>query len=192
MVDDPVGDGFANSLARPGGNVTGVSSNLIEITGKVLQFLKVAVPGASRIAYLYNPTRGRLALRFLEKMQEAAQILDVKIQKVKMNGPKEFEPAFAAMIREKAEGIVVHASPTYNTYIPHIVDMALKKRLPMIVLGPTDWPRTGALMSYAPEYPHQYRRAAHLIDRILNGAKPAELPVELPTLYDFVINLNTN
>lgn len=191
MVGDPVGYGFVSSLARPGGNVTGVSSNLIEITGKALQLLKEAVPGASRIAYLHNPARGQLAHQFLEKMQSAAQTLDVKLQSVQAKDPKDFDAAFKAMVEGQAQGLVVLSSPPYNSYVSQIVDLALKNNLPMIVLGPTYWPRAGALMSYAPEYPHQYRSAAHLIDKILRGAKPADLPVELPTLYEFVINLKT-
>ncbi|MBW1945481.1 MAG: ABC transporter substrate-binding protein, partial [Deltaproteobacteria bacterium] len=191
MVGDPVGYGFVESLARPGGNVTGVSSNLIEITGKALQLLKEAVPGASRIACLYNPARGQLAHQFLEKMQSAAHTLGVKLQSVQAKDPKDFEAAFKTMTREGAQGLVVLSSPPYNSYVPQIVGLALKNQLPMIVLGPTYWPRAGALMSYAPEYPHQYRSAAHLIDKILRGAKPADLPVELPTLYEFVINLKT-
>ena len=191
MVGDPVGYGFVESLARPGGNVTGVSSNLIEITGKALQLLKEAVPGASRIAYLHNPARGQLAHQFLEKMESAAQTLGVKLQSVQAQDPKDFDAAFKAMADEQAQGLVVLSSPPYNSYVTQIVDLALKNNLPMIVLGPTYWPRAGALMSYAPEYPHQYRSAAHLIDKILRGAKPADLPVELPTLYELVINLKT-
>ena len=191
MVGDPVGYGFVSSLARPGGNVTGVSSNLIEITGKALQLLKEAVPGASRIACLYNPAQGQLAHQFLETMQAAAHTLDVKLQSVQAKDPKGFNAAFKAMAEEQAQGLVVLSSPPYNDYVSQIVDLALKNNLPMIVLGPTYWPWAGALMSYAPEYRHQYKSAAHLIDKILRGAKPADLPVELPTLYEFVINLKT-
>ena len=114
MVGDPVGYGFVSSLARPGGNVTGVSSNLIEIAGKAFQLLKEAVPGASRIACLHNPARGQLAHQFLEKMESAAQTLDVKLQSVQAQDPKDFDAAFRAMAEEQAQGLVVLSSPPYN------------------------------------------------------------------------------
>jgi putative ABC transport system substrate-binding protein len=191
IVSDPVGDGFVASFTRPGGNVTGVCNNLIEISGKVLQLLTEAVPEASRFAYLWNAAHGRIGRLISEKMQAAAKTLGVTLQSVEVREAKDFEPAFAPMTRERTQGLVVLSEPLTFSHISDIVDLARKNRLPMMVHGPRAFTQAGALMNYAPNYPRQSRRAAHLVDKILKGANPAELPVELPTHYNFVINLKT-
>ena len=191
IVEDPVGDGFVASLARPGGNLTGMSNNIIEIAGKVLQLLNEAVPGASRIAYLWNPDMDRVARLALEEIQTAAHTLGVELQSVKVTKASDFETAFSAMISEQAQALVVLAGPLMIENTDQIVDLSLKNRLPLMVNGSSAWVQSGALMSYAPPYSPQFRRAAHLVDKILKGGNPGEIPVELPKIYDFAINLKT-
>jgi putative ABC transport system substrate-binding protein len=164
---------------------------VIEISGKVLQLLTEGVPEASRVAFLWNSTHGRTMRLFLEETQAAANRLGVKLQSIEVREAKDFEPAFAAMVRERAQALVVVGEQLTFANMPQIVELALKNKLPMMVHGPSFSVEQGALMSYAPLYDPQFRRAAHLVDKILKGAKPAELPVELPTHYEFVINLKT-
>jgi putative ABC transport system substrate-binding protein len=191
-VTDPVGDGFVTSITRPGGNVTGVCPNLIEISGKVLQLLTEAVPEASRFAFLRNAALGRIARLALEEMQAAAKILDVTLQSVEVREGKDFEPAFAAMVKERVRAVVVGGDQLTFANMPQIAELALENKLPTMVHGPSHHSvEKGALMSYAPLYGPQNRRAAHLVDKILKGSNPAELPVELPTHYEFAINLKT-
>ena len=191
IVEDPVGDGFVASLARPGGNLTGLSNNIIEIAGKVLQLLNEAVPGASRVAYLWNPDLDRIARLALEEIQAAADTLGVELQSVKVTNANDFETAFSAMVSEQAQALVVLAGPLMVENATQIVNLSLKNRLPLMVNGSSAWVQSGALMSYTPPYSPQFRRAAHLVDKIFKGRKPGDLPVELPKIYDFAINLKT-
>jgi putative ABC transport system substrate-binding protein len=192
VVADPVGDGFVASFTQPGGNITGVCNNVLEISGKVLQLLTEAVPEASRVAWLWNAAHpSQLMRRFLEEAQSAANTLGVKLQSVEVREAKDFEPAFAAMATERAQALIVLGEQLTNRNMPQLVKLAFKNKLPMMIHGHRENVRIGALMSYAPVYEALYRRAAHLVDKILKGAKSAELPVELPTHYDFAINLKT-
>jgi putative ABC transport system substrate-binding protein len=186
-----VGDGFVASLARPGGNLTGLSNNTIEIAGKVLQLLNEAVPGASRVAYLWNPDLDRIARLALEEIQTAANTLGVELQSVKVTNAGDFEPAFSSMVNEQAQALVVLAGPLMVENTTRIVDLSLKNRLPLMVNGSSTWVQSGALMSYTPPYSPQFRRAARLVDKIFKGGNPGEIPVELPKIYDFAINLKT-
>jgi putative ABC transport system substrate-binding protein len=191
IVEDPVGEGFVASLARPGGNLTGLSNNIIEIAGKVLQLLNEAVPGASRVAYLWNPDLDRIARLALEEIQTAANTLGVELQSVKVTNAGDFEPAFSSMVNEQAQALVVLAGPLMVENTTRIVDLSLKNRLPLMVNGSSTWVQSGALMSYTPPYSPQFRRAARLVDKIFKGGNPGEIPVELPKIYDFAINLKT-
>jgi putative ABC transport system substrate-binding protein len=191
IVDDPVGDGLVTSLARPGGNLTGLSNNTIEITGKVLQLLNEAVPRASRIAYLWNPGMDRKANLALEKILNAAATLGVNLQSVKVSNAGDFGPAFSAMVSEQAQAVVMLAGPLMVENTTRIVGLSLENRLPLMVNGSSAWVQRGALMSYTPPYSPQFRRAAKLIDKILKGRNPGDIPVELPKIYDFAINLKT-
>ena len=192
IVSDPVGDGFIKTHARPGGNLTGVNTDYIEIMGKGLQLLKEAVPEASRVAYLWNPAHGRLALRGLEKMEAASKRLGLKLQSLEVRDPKDFEPAFSAMTREHANALFVLPGPLTNSNMKRIADLALRHRLPMATNGAVNWAtRFGALMAYTIDLLPVYRRVAHFVDKILKGAKPADLPVEMQTHYKFAINLKT-
>jgi putative ABC transport system substrate-binding protein len=191
VVSDPLGDGFIKSHARPGGNLTGTNPDYIEISGKVLQLLTEAVPEVSRIAYLWNPGYGPIALRSLEEVQAVAKTLGVKIQSLEVRKPQDFEPAFSAMTREHADALFVLPGPLTNPNNKRIADLALAHRLPLASTGGGGWARAGALFSYSPNILPLLRRAAHYVDKILKGANPAEMPVEKPTHYDLVINLKT-
>ena len=190
VVSDPVGDGFVANFARPGGNITGECNNLIEISGKVLQLLTEAVPGASRFAFLWNIAHGQVARLMLEKMQAAAKMLGVTLQSVEVREAKDFKPTFSAMTGQGVQGLVMLGEPLTIANATKIKDLALSHRLPVIVHGPGGYFRS-SLMSFQPDYDRQSRRADHLVDKILKGAKPADLPVELPTHYKFAINLKT-
>jgi putative ABC transport system substrate-binding protein len=191
VVSDPLGDGFIKSHARPGGNLTGTNPDYIEIMGKVLQLLTEAVPEVSRVAYLWNPAHGQVALRGLEELQAAAKTLEVKIQSVEVRNPQDIEPAFSAMTREHADALFVLPGPLTNSNGKRIADLALAHRLPLGNNGGRSWAARGALFGYEPSIVPLLRRAAHYVDKILKGANPADLPVEKPTHYDFVINLKT-
>ena len=184
---DPVGTGLVTSLARPGGNITGVSGMLPDLAGKPLQLLRELLPGVARVAFL-AARRETAARLFLEETQVAGQKLGVQIQPVIVKGPEEFEGAFAAVIKERAGALVVE--PIFTEYRRRIVDLAARHRLPAV----SDWrefAEAGGLMSYGPNAPETYRRAATYVDKILKGAKPADLPVEQPTRFELVINMKT-
>lgn len=191
IPSDPVGDGFIESLARPGGNLTGIFANYLEIQGKTMQMLTETLPGASRIAYLHNPVHGRIVRRALQEAQAAAKTLRVTLQSLEVRDPKDFEPAFMAMTRERADALFVLPEPLVNAHVEQIAGLAITHRLPMATVGPTRWARAGALLAYTIRLSPAYRRAAHFVNKILKGANPAELPVERPTHYDFAINLKT-
>jgi len=191
IVDDPIGDGFVHSLAQPGGNLTGLSNNTIEISGKVLQLLNEAVPRASRIAYMWTPAANRKTSVALEIMKNAADTLGLELQSVKVSKAEDFDPAFSAMLDEGAQAVVLLAGPLMVENIARIVKFSLKNRLPLMVNGSSNWVQSGALMSYTPPYSPQFSRAAKIIDKILKGRSPGDIPVELPKIYDFAINLKT-
>jgi putative ABC transport system substrate-binding protein len=186
---DAVAQGFVVSLARPGGNITGLAGLGVELSGKGLELLKEVVPTASRIAALWNPTNASLA-PFLRETQAAAQALGVALQVLEVRTPQEFEGAFAAATREQAEALIVMRDAFLLDHRTRIVDLAQRHRLPGM------YPRRsyvdiGGLMSYAADMPNQQRRAAAYVDKILKGANPADLPVEQPTKFELVINLKT-
>ena len=186
---DPVGLGFVASLARPGGNITGLSNFLAELPGKQLELLKEAVPQSARIAVLTNPASpsgtdmGILAV--------AAKALGVHMHVVPLRSRDELADAFTAMTREGAEALVVLGEPLLLDHIiGAIVDRAAQHRLPAIYRWRRDV-EAGGLMSYGPNQPAIWRRYTYYVDRILKGAKPGDLPVEQPTKFDLVINLKT-
>jgi putative ABC transport system substrate-binding protein len=155
------------------------------------RFSNEAVPRASRVAYLWNPDTDRKASLALEKILNAANTLGVNLQSVKVSNAGDFGPAFSAMVSEQAQAIVILAGPLMVENTTRIVGLSLKNRLPRMVNGSSTWVQSGALMSYTPPYSLQFRRAAKLIDKILKGRNPDEIPVELPKIYDFAINLKT-
>jgi len=187
--NDPVGNGFVASLARPGGNITGLSSLAPEISGKQLELLKEIVPRLSRVAVLGNTTLPGNA-QALRETELAAEALKLKVQYIDMLGPKDFETAFRAASKGRAEAVLALASPVFVLQRTQIADLAAKSRLPAIYDRP-EFVDDGGLMSYGTNFTDLSRRAATYVDKILKGAKPADLPVEQPTKFEIVINLKT-
>ncbi len=187
---DPVSAGFIASLARPGGNITGLANDPApEIIGKNLELLKEAAPRVSRVAFLWNPIPPG-AGTYKNAVESAARSLGVTFQSVEVRGRNEFEGAFAAMVRERANGIVVATDPVILGPRSEVVLLAAKKRLPA-VYGLREFPEAGGFMSYGPNVADQFRRAAVYVNKILKGAKPGDLPVEQATKFELVINLKT-
>ena len=187
---DPVGAKFIASLARPGGNITGLANDTApEIIGKNLALLKEAVPRISRVTYLWNPVPpGAEASK--NALESAARNLGVAFQPVEVRGHAELEGAFAAMVRERANGIVVAQDPVTFGSRSQVAVLAARNRLPA-VYGVREFAEAGGLMSYGPNIADQFRRAAMYVDKILKGAKPGDLPIEQPTKFELVINLKT-
>jgi putative tryptophan/tyrosine transport system substrate-binding protein len=189
LVNDPVGSGLVASLARPGGNVTGLTIMAPDLSGKRLQLLKEVVPKVSRVALLRNPDNPADAA-MLREAEAAAQALGVRLQILKTRTPQEIEGAFAAMIRERAGAFLMLSDAIFFTQRRQIAELAAKGRLPSIS-GGSDYPDAGGLMGYGANLSDLERRAATFVDRILKGAKPGDLPVAQPTKFDLVINLRT-
>lgn len=186
---DPVALGLVSNLARPGGNVTGVTSLTSDLNVKRVQLLREFVPRALRIGVLWASTVKASALA-VRDAQAAAGALGVAIQAVGVRRPTEFDDAFKAMARDGAAAVILVQSPPFYVERKQLADLALKHRLPAIG-GPRDYAEAGALASYAPRYPAFFQRAATYVDRILRGARAGDLPVEQPTTYELVINLRT-
>jgi putative tryptophan/tyrosine transport system substrate-binding protein len=187
---DPVGEGFVASLARPGGNITGLSNLRAELIGKQLEFLKATVPQSTRIAVLANPASPGYA-SLLHNLTKAAEALKLSLHVVELRRAEELDDAFAAMLRASADTLVVFSEPQLIT--PHrgrIADLAATSRLPAMYDNKT-YVEAGGLMSYGANPLDTNRRVAVYVDKILKGAKPADLPVEQPTTFELVINLKT-
>jgi putative ABC transport system substrate-binding protein len=189
-VSDPLESGLVASLARPGANITGTSSMTAEVVGKSLELLKEAVPKISRVAVLWNPDNAVFQAQMLRETEVAAALLGVQLQTFGVRGPGELDRAFAAITRERVDALLVLADPILALHQAQIVDFAQKSRLPAMY-GIKDYAAAGGLMTYAASMGDQFRRAATYVDKILKGAKPADLPVEQPTKFEFVINLKT-
>jgi putative ABC transport system substrate-binding protein len=188
-VADPVGTGLVAGLARPGGNLTGVSDMATELSAKRLELLKEAVPTLSRVAVLWNAADPGMALRFKE-IEAAAQVLGVTLQSLEVRGPNDFEPAFATMVRERPDALFVVAEVLTLTHRCQVLDFAATQRLPaMYEFGV--FVQDGGFMAYGPKLADTFQRSAYHIDRILQGAKPANLPVEQPMRFELAINLKT-
>ena len=188
-VADAVGAGVVENLARPGGNITGLTSVSAELGGKRLELLKGVVPRAARLAVLYNPADRANVLVFKE-LQDAAPALSLRLQGVAVQGPDEFEGAFAAMGQGRADALFGAAGVLTFEHRTAIVDLAADHRIPAM-WGHRQFVDAGGLMSYAVNFYDQCRRAATYVDQILKGAKPGDLPVQQPTSFEFVINLKT-
>src|SRR5215467_10564968 len=186
---DPVGAGFVESLARPGGNVTGFTNLSTELGGKRLELLKEAVPKVARVAVLYDPTIQANVLDQKE-VQNASRALGLTVRSWEVRAADGFDRVFAALNKERPDGLYVSVGPLTNTNRNRTVSFATKSLLPS-VFGRREFVESGGLMSYGVDLSNSYRRVAHFVDRILKGAKPADLPVEQPTKFEFVINLKT-
>jgi putative ABC transport system substrate-binding protein len=189
-VPDPVGLGLVASLARPGGNVTGLTYSVgFNIFGKDLELLKEAVPRARRVAVLSNPASPSQPLT-LSEIRAAAQSLGVQLLLLEARGPGDFDGAFAAMAKERVGGVFVMTDPAFISHRARLADLAARNRLPSIFTQRED-AEAGALMSYGPSLSDLWRRAATYVNKILKGARSADLPVEQPTKFELVINLKT-
>jgi putative tryptophan/tyrosine transport system substrate-binding protein len=189
QVNDPVGSGLVASLARPGGNVTGLTVMSPDLLGKQLQLLKEVVPTVSRVALLRNPDNPA-DTAILREAEAAAQALGVRLQTLEARNPPEIDSAFAAMTRERAGALLILPDSVFLSQRSQIAELAVKRRLPSIRQSRA-FPEAGGLMSYGANYPDLSRRAATFVDKILKGAKPADLPVEQPTKFELVLNLKT-
>jgi ABC-type uncharacterized transport system substrate-binding protein len=187
--DDPVGSGFVASLARPGGNITGLSSLSPELSGKQLELLKEVLPKLSRVAVLGDVTRPGIP-QALREINLAADAFRVQVQYLEVRGPKDIEPAFRAASNEHADAVLVLGSPVLNSQRKQVLELVVKSRLPAIYPRP-EYVEDGGLVFYGVSYTELYRRAATYVDKILKGAKPADLPVEQPTKFELIINLKT-
>ena len=188
-IIDPVATGFVASLARPGGNITGLSLMAPELVGKQLQILKEIVHKVSRVAVLGNPANTGNAPQ-LRYAQEAAQALRLRLQTLEARDPHEIDSAFAAMTKEGAGAVVVLVDAMFIGQRTRIADLAARSRLAS-VYGLVDFAEVGGLVFYGANDADRFRRAAYLVDRILKGAHPGDLPVEQPTKFELAINLKT-
>jgi putative ABC transport system substrate-binding protein len=186
---DPVGNGFIASLARPGGNITGLSALSPELSGKQLELMKEIVPKLSRVAVLGNSNEPANP-KTLKEIELAAEALGVQVQPLDVRGPKDIETAFRAATKARADALVVLASAVLSDQRAKVANVALKSRLPAVYFR-QEFVEAGGLMSYGTSFADLSRRAATYVDKILKGAKPADLPVEQPKKFEFVINLKT-
>ena len=189
-VADPVGLGLIASLARPGGNVTGLSWSVgVELWVKQLELLKEILPKDRRVAILSNPANPFQALA-IEDLKVAARSLGLRLQLLETRSPDEFDGAFAAMAKEHAGAVLVISDTIFSAQRARIADLEAKNQLPSMHGLKSD-AEAGALMAYGPNFPDQFRRAAIYVDKILKGANPADLPAEQPTTFELVINMKT-
>ena len=187
--NDPVGNGFVASLARPGGNITGLSTRSAELGGKRLELLREIAPRLSRVA-VFGSSSAPVTARALREMELAAKALGVQLQYFDIPGPKDVEIALEAASKARPDAIITLASAVVTSHRKQILDLAGKNRLPTMCTT-IQFVEDGGLMSYSTNIPDLFRRAATYVDKILKGAKPADLPVEQPTKFDLVINLKT-
>jgi putative ABC transport system substrate-binding protein len=188
---DPVEAGLVESLARPGGNVTGITLLSRELGGKRLELLKEAVPKVARVAVLYDPAIPGIAREVKEDLPVAARVLGLTIKSREVRAADGLERAFATLSMERPDGLYVPGlGPVMFASVKRTADFALKSRLPSMYQN-KEAVDLGGLMSYGADQADSYRRVAYFVDRILKGAKPADLPVEQPTKFEFVINLKT-
>ena len=187
-ADDPVGTGLVASLARPGGNVTGLSNQFPDLAGKRLELLREVVPGLRRLAILSDVGNPGAVLDMRE-FEAAVRMFGLEALTFEIRRAEDIAPGFEAL-KGRADALYVAADPLVNTNRVRINTLALAARLPTMH-GTRDYVEAGGLMSYGPNIPDQYRRAADYVDKILRGAKPGDLPVEQPTKFDLIINLTT-
>ena len=187
VARDAVGTGLVASLARPGGNITGLSALSPELSGKQLEILKEIIPKLSRVAVIGSSTHPG-TVQSIKEMEFAAAAFKVQLQNVDVLDPKDIETAFGAASKGRADAVLELTSVVTNSHRKQIVELAVKNRLPAIYYT-SEWVEDGGLMTYGVSIADLYRRAATYVDKILKGAKPADLPVEQPTKFEFVINL---
>ena len=189
LVADPVRDGIVKSLARPGGNLTGLSSFSRDLLGKRLELLKETIPKLSRVGVLIDPNDPAHRASFKD-IETDSRAVRVSVQALEAGNPDEFEKAFRLASSGKAGAVLILPTSLLNTHRKRIAQIALDNRMPTMI-GTSQFMDSGSLMSYGPDYADLYRRAATYVDKILKGAKPADLPVEQPSKFELVMNLKT-
>jgi putative ABC transport system substrate-binding protein len=185
--DDPIGSGFVASLARPGGNVTGLSAMSTDLSGKRLELLKEIVPKLSRVAVLVGEVQQTNTAQ-MKEIEVSAQALGLRLQILALRGPTDIEAAFQTARNGRAGAVLAETAATLLSQRTQVADLAVKTRLPVIYTR-EEFVETGGLMVYAPNLTDLSRRAATYVDKILKGAKPGDLPVEQPTKFEFIVNL---
>ena len=188
IIGDAVAAGIVPSLARPGGNITGSQFHLPDIMAKRIQLLRDAMPSVSRLAVMFNPANQAVGPA-LKAMEATARALNVELQLVAIKGPRDFDAALTALVQRRSDAFIVADDPMLRTHGRAIAELAAKRRLPSA--GDGEYTNDGGLLAYAVNRPEVWRRAAVFVDKILKGAKPADLPVEQPTKFELVINLKT-
>jgi putative ABC transport system substrate-binding protein len=189
IANEPVRQGFVASFARPGGNLTGLTQINVQLTGKHLQLLKETAPGLSRVAFLWNPAIPDRAYE-LQETEAAAQALALRVQPLEARTPEELEAAFDAAASGRSDGLLLQNSALHFAHQARIAALAARNHLPAMS-GFPEFAAAGGLMGYGPNLADQFRRAASYVDKILKGTKPADLPVEQPMRFDFVVNMKT-
>lgn len=186
---NPVDAGLVTSLAKPGGNITGLATIQNELTGKRLELLKETFPKISRVAVVLNP-EGQVPSQGYEQLKSLAQSLKVNIESFNVRNPNDIDKAFEAIAKRRADGLLLESDPVFNTNRANVIKLAAKNRLPAIY-PERRWVEDGGMMGYGTDLIEVARRAATFVDKILKGRKPADLPVEQPTKFELVINLKT-
>jgi putative ABC transport system substrate-binding protein len=187
VANDPVGAGMVKSLAEPGGNVTGISLQTLDLANKRFEFFREAVPHLRRLAIMADATFSQAVLE-MNAVKDLGRKFDIETIPLEIRKTKDIEPAFARATAEKADGLYVVINELLNANRLLIVTSAERAKLPSIY-GTHDWVRSGGLLSYGPNFPSLFARAAEISDKILRGAKPSNIPVEQPTRFELVINL---
>jgi putative ABC transport system substrate-binding protein len=190
LVADPVANKLVKSLAHPGGNITGLSQLAVDMSAKRVELLKQMVPSLSRIALLVNPSDPDTTRRTFDESRTAADRLKVSLEQVEARAPSDFEQAFSVIVEKKFDGVVLTSDPMLFNERQRIGEWAISRKLPTMMFN-GEMPKSGGLMSYSASNTALFYRAAAFIDKMLKGAKPADLPVELPTKFELVINLKT-
>jgi putative tryptophan/tyrosine transport system substrate-binding protein len=185
---DLIGEGVVDSLARPGGNVTGSTNISPDLSGKRLELLTEALSGASRVVVLWEPSPG--SLNEVRETEAAARVLGVKLQSQQRRSPNDFDSAYSAMTRERADAVIIIQGSLTLFHRKQLLELAVKNRLASMCEG-LAWASDGCLINYGPDVPYQWRRAAIFVDKILKGTKPTDLPVEQPMKFELIINLKT-
>ena len=186
---NPVESGLVESLAKPGGNITGLATIQNELTGKRLELLKEAVPKISRVAFVFNP-EGQVPTQGYEPLKGIAQSLKISLEPLEIRKPNEIDKAFAAIPKSRVDGLLLESDPVFNTNRQKVIALTAKNRLPAMY-PERRWAEDGGMMAYGTDLIEVANRAAIFVDKILKGAKPADLPVEQPTKFELAINLKT-
>jgi putative ABC transport system substrate-binding protein len=189
-VSDPVGAGLAASLAHPGGNVTGTSSLAAAVVGKQLELLKLVAPNSRDVATIFNPTNVTFQAQQVSAAKDASEKLGLQLRLIEVRTPSEFEPAFDVVVQEKKGALLILIDPLFIANSKALAELSVKSRL-ITMTGYRTFAAAGALMSYGPNYFETYKAAAPYVDKILRGEKPADLPIDQSSKFEFVVNMKT-